>query len=687
MVIKFKQKGLTEQEIINLPKVNKRCIYIGEEDVFLKKGKDNIINLGSKELFRDIHNIFNFDTATEIHLFLALCGHEEATEFKGDPYKTVEKLVEGVMGYNRGENYKRYISLSREERKELPLYSKRTRRRIESRGYIECEIKKIQKRIQSKDSIWRFEKEDLEKYQKVVGSLNNDIFDILEQGKYSIIQSSIGYISDEDEEITASEHYKKLSDSLFSNAWRMFPGGETYSTFGLKVKHIRDKDNMGNSWVVEKQSYFDVKTGELEAHLTDGLVSKEISLNLYKDDISKSKYKHEVPISILLEVVLRNYKKSKTNIHSSIIMNIVRQTLLNEKYRCYINTTDKNIYERISFDGGYKIVGELGYRENYLETVALVVKNIDKIINLEEYELFEKHSYLINIPKKPKWKVPEALCLTKQTYKKLLTLNEFEQKNYLRFARNLWEFHNHLHTEINLHKLFDDTFLMVQNSSTVTNSLEMGSEVHEVLDITFSDYKKMVHYLDVDVPDRQRITGYARSSYYIDYIYDLAILVREGYRTVESVNLTPFSLKLEHDIVTDEKSSIQKELDDKELKNKYNNKLTKILNKSYKLKDGSRVKLLPADTVSKLKEEGKMLSHCVGGYANKIIKGKCLILLARLEHDIENSWYTVEIRITGNGYVLGQQQSIKTYKLPNELRVEIEKDIKTINKELFKEAS
>lgn len=684
MAITYKQKGLTEQEIINLPKVNKGSIYIGDEDVFLKKKKNDIINLGSKELFRDIHNIFSFDTATEIFLFLALCGNEEVTNFTGDPYKTVEKLVEGVIEDNKGSSYKEYIDASREERKCFPVYSNRRRIRIQTKGFIEEEIK----RLEGESKIWGYERRKIERYKEVVDSLNDDIMDILDQGKYRLINSSLSII-DNDVEKGSSEYYSAMSDQLYSNTWYMHPSTENNSSFGLKVKHIRDKNNMGSKWLIGKRSYFDVKTGELKAYLTNSLQDKEINVNLYKDDISNSEYKDELPMTILLSIVLDNY--NKTNLDTLTVNKIVRETLKNEGYEVYSYCPDHlDVYQLFYYGGGKQRLfeGDKEYiKENYLETVALVVKNIDKLNNLEEYNIFNKNYRLFSIPKKTKWKVHESLNITKQTYKKLLELNNFEQKNYLYFANNLYRHYRHLHNEVNLHQLFDDAFLMVQDSVDVTNALEVKPIVNDILNITFSNYKKMVQYLDVDVQDRQRIYGYAINQYYLDYLNDLAVLVREGYRTLESVNLTPFSLKLEHDIVTDEKQSIQQKLDDKELKDKYGNRLTKIIDKTYKLKDGSRVKFLPADTVSKLKDEGKMLSHCVGGYANRILKDSCLILLARLEDNLEKSWFTVEIRITVNGYVLGQQQSITDFKLPNELKEALEKDIKKINKEEFKEVA
>lgn len=683
MTITYKQKGLTEQEIINLPKVNKGCIYIGEEDVFLKKKKNNIINLGSKELFRDIHNIFSFDTATEIHLFLALCGNKEVTNFSGNPYETVEKLVEGVIEENKGRNYKEYIESSREERKEFPLYGSKSRRQIKSKGYVEEKIKELEGNAR----LWGHESRQLEEYREEVESLNNDIMDILDQGKYSLINTSITSYINEDTEKGSSKYYKEMSDSLYSSAGYMHPGTENNSSFGLKVKHIRDKHNMGNKWTLENKSSFDVKTGEVKVFLTDSLVNKEITLNLYKDDISKSEYKNELTLAVLLNVILKNY--STPNLSKHVISKIIDETLRNDDFGFSSWCPDDfDVYSRVNYGGDkYRPFKGEKATSNYLTTLTEVVKNIDKINNLEEYSLFERNRLLFSIPNNPKWKIHEAFHLTKQTYKKLLTLNKFEQGNYLRFANTLYKYYNHLHNEVNLHQLFDDTFLMVQDVRNVTNALKVKPIVNEILSISFANYKKMTHYLDVDAQDRQRITGYALDRYYLDYLQDLSILIREGYRTLESVNLTPFSLKLEHDIVTDEKQSIQQQLDDAELKAKYENKLEKIIDKTYKLKDGRKVKFLPANTVSKLKDEGRMLSHCVGGYANRILKNSCLILLARLEEDLDNSWFTVEIRITDNGYVLGQQQSIDAYKLPNELKEALEKDIKKINKEEFKEVS
>lgn len=696
MSAKFKQTGLTEQEIINLPKVNCNSIYIGETDVFLKKKKNDIINLGSKELFRDISNLFNFDTATNIMLFLALCGHKEVTTFKGDPYKKLEELVRNSHKYNRSISWEQYINLDRESRKGCGYYNKySSASRIRTKAWVENEIKELE------DNLLEWQKERLDEYREEVKTLNNDILDIISQANLYLIRANIDVNTElgypEYYEENSTEYYLKLADNIWRQASYMHPYNSNDSNFGLRVKHIRDMDSVSGVWLVTRESYIDTKTGELKAYLSNNTTRKEISLNIYKDDIRELEFKEHINLTVIINIILKKYRKS--NLSKITLLNIIRKTLNNENYSMVTTRwNDDSSYNTVKIDNicysvhrdNTKVEGIKSIKvgeDNYLELVSLIVKNIDKINNSPTHELFDTFSSIFKIPKGSKWKIHTAFGLTKQAYKKLSELNKFEQKNYLTFSERLNSSFKHLYNEINLNKLFDDVFLMVQHSYNVSYALGFNEHVNNTINITFSDFKKMVHYLDVDAQDRQRISYYGLTDIYRDYINDLATLVRAGYRTERSVNLTPFSLKLEHDIVTDEKQAIQSELDDEELKNRYQDKLINIINKTYQLEDGRKVKFLPADSVSKLKEEGKMLSHCVGGYANRIIKNNCLILLARLEEDLDKSWYTVEIRITQNGYVLGQQQSIDSYKLPNELKVELEKDIKKINRKEFKEAS
>ena len=51
----------------------------------------------------------------------------------------------------------------------------------------------------------------------------------------------------------------------------------------------------------------------------------------------------------------------------------------------------------------------------------------------------------------------------------------------------------------------------------------------------------------------------------------------------------------------------------------------------------------PCRTEEELIREGKLLSHCVGMYADKIAAGKSMILFVRREDAPEVPWYTLEL--------------------------------------------
>lgn len=670
-MIKYEERGYTEQDILKMPKVNTRSFYVGEKDIYLKLSKNDIINLGSKELLRDINNVFSFDTGTNLILFLALCGNERATNFKGDPYKKVEELAEGVNSLSRG--YKNYLEKSRGEKQKYPLYANRRIKPILSKSYVEKEIKKIEgQKFQH-----LYDKNKLEEYKGIVNILDDEMLKVIELGKHSLIRVQTQPMAED-----VDFYYGDMVETLELSARYMRPQKDNDTPYKLKLKHLRDRNTLGSQWKINKSS-FNNKTGDLWSVITDNLSEREISLNIYKDDISQSEYKNNINLTLLLGVVMKEYKNS--NLKEALKRKIIEETL--ELYGIdllsYINTN--GVYSEFKMGNRYYDIfvdreDKYDIKNNYLKILSNVVANLDKISNLPEYNLYNENRNWFKLPKKRKWKVHELWVLNKQAYRKLLELNSYEQHNFVVFNRLIKNYFKHLDTDIEINKLFDDTFLMVQDTITIYQTLSNTRE-NEYLQFSFSEFKKIVHYLDVDVPNRQRIKGYPLEMYYEDYLIYSCKLIKSDYRTRESLNITPFSLKLEHDIVSDEYQSIEDELNDKELKEKYSDKLEKIFNKTYKLGNES-IKFLKADTVEKLKDEGRSLSHCVGGYANRVIKGECLILLARKEEELDKSWFTVEVRITDNGYVLGQQQSINGYKLPNKLREQLEKDIKDTNREL-----
>ena len=53
---------------------------------------------------------------------------------------------------------------------------------------------------------------------------------------------------------------------------------------------------------------------------------------------------------------------------------------------------------------------------------------------------------------------------------------------------------------------------------------------------------------------------------------------------------------------------------------------------------------VPAHTPQELIDEGRALNHCVGGYAERVAKGQCVILFIRKQADPSTPFYTAEIR-------------------------------------------
>lgn len=91
-ILKITEKQLTEKEKINLPKVTGKAIYLGKDSIYLKEKRNSIIELGKPELFKEINTTLNVNNGLTLMLYVALCGHEKVTSFKGNPDKEIEKI-------------------------------------------------------------------------------------------------------------------------------------------------------------------------------------------------------------------------------------------------------------------------------------------------------------------------------------------------------------------------------------------------------------------------------------------------------------------------------------------------------------------------------------------------------------------------------------------------------------------
>ena len=75
--------------------------------------------------------------------------------------------------------------------------------------------------------------------------------------------------------------------------------------------------------------------------------------------------------------------------------------------------------------------------------------------------------------------------------------------------------------------------------------------------------------------------------------------------------------------------------------------------------------------------EGKILSHCVGGYAERYSKGQCIILFLRRRSEADKPYFTIEV-----GGEWGKRQHIvQCHGYKNEAGTTKPEDIKEFEKE------
>lgn len=634
--MKFKQLQQTPEELIINSKAVAGSTLVYKDKIYYKSKKDKVDVLTPLEMFYDIKYVLN-DTPASIVLLKALCGHPKLTSFRGGYKEILYKINEEKVKFNNldyeyfyngqikkdlneeQEKLTKFINLSLKEKTQCISRSYRTHVR-DSHDYK-------QGMHYYPWGINRYPEEERIKIKELYNNVGSTLSDVVFDNLY----------------YTKGYKYDKNTMSFFGLVGGFKPQSHNENKYRVKVKYFRDLEDILPETKI-KEVDLNTKTGDLFMSVRGG-DSYDFSMNVYKESYNDEYFEHGLTCRMLINAVQVHYKKYKY-MASHIIRNCIG-----------------DFYKSLAITDTKKFSNDL------VKSVLI----LDRIINSPYVELFNNVHEYITIPKTKKWKLQDLLGISKQQLEKLNTYNKYEQRNYVMMVDILKNHYKELYTEENLNKLDDTTFLMINNSSIVDYVLKIVSRYYN---IKFSQLKKIVEYVDVDAHERQCIGNV--KYIYEDYIKYYKSLINAGYRTLESINFTPYSLMLEHNIVTHEYMMLKDEVEDSALKSKYDSTYDIITKKKYKY-NGENIVFLPADSKEKLKNEGKSLSHCVGGYTSNIIEDKCVIFLARKEKDIDTSWFTVQIRKTVNGLVLGQQQSINEYKLPHELKEQLEKDIRKIN--------
>lgn len=180
-----------------------------------------------------------------------------------------------------------------------------------------------------------------------------------------------------------------------------------------------------------------------------------------------------------------------------------------------------------------------------------------------------------------------------------------------------------------------DTTLNLYLRGTTARSL-----IRSLWDAPFTDgqRKRVLTYLVQDSVLRQRVRD--PKSNYVDYLHAYSQLVSLGFRSWDRFDLEPYSLRLAHDIYTAEYEELKQGMEREVFLSNYQGlrdmKLSeRVILDEYFLR-------LPEDEQD-LKDEGKALSHCVGGYGSRIKRGECAIVFLRRLDDPDTSYITVEL--------------------------------------------
>lgn len=124
--------------------------------------------------------------------------------------------------------------------------------------------------------------------------------------------------------------------------------------------------------------------------------------------------------------------------------------------------------------------------------------------------------------------------------------------------------------------------------------------------------------------------------------------------------LMPADLRARHDETAAMAAQLQKQREEELVKN-YGKVRFRQLKKQYEWTDGTLMIRVPT-CAEEIENEGRLLRHCVAGYADRHIKGKTTILFLRWKDDPGTSYMTIEINGADIRQIHGYHNDLYTAK-------------------------
>ena len=157
---------------------------------------------------------------------------------------------------------------------------------------------------------------------------------------------------------------------------------------------------------------------------------------------------------------------------------------------------------------------------------------------------------------------------------------------------------------------------------------------------------------------------------WLDYISDAACI---GLNLEDKANVMPQDIKKAHAKVLKRiKYREKRELDEQF-------KRSMLLRKRLFCWKGTDYFIRPAESAEELAAEGMALHHCVGGYADKYIRGETNILFVRSNSQPDKPLYTLETYKVRGAYIVAQLRGNMNADPPAEIRKMVESFIDRVN--------
>lgn len=301
------------------------------------------------------------------------------------------------------------------------------------------------------------------------------------------------------------------------------------------------------------------------------------------------------------------------------------------------------------------------------------------------FDLYSRYPGIEHLTKLGFRKIVEAKLYEYHTYNSI----HWRGKNIFKMLRlNKKELRDIRASKVSIDPLVLRLYQISQKDKSYL-SLEEIKNISESYGLYFKDLQSVLKYTTLKKVDayikkqrkNQSMHFYTLSSVLTSWKDYIADCIRLNIDLMKNNVLFPKNLYEAHqNTIKQVKLKADEELNKKIIQR------AKISNEKYYFKYQNMI-MRAAESTEELINEGKILSHCVGTYADRYASGETTILLIRKKDDLENPFYTVEVKNDWVIQVRGKKNCEATDEVKNFMELfKAEKLSKKVNRKMKRSA-